>query len=151
MDFHKSPLLQLFRYIKSLKISDLLPEDITFAEYIMLRMIIEIEMERNNTQVWESDIVKRVEITPQAVSKCIHLAIKKGYIERFENANDRRSNGIGITDHGRSVLNTTEECLANFYNDVLEEFSEDEKVTMHRLLIKLQKVTQISYLKNKKK
>ena len=151
MEIHASPLLKMLYYIKSMKISNLTSEDISFAEYIMLRLIAEIETETESTEVWVSDIVKRVEVTPQAVSKFVHLAIRKGYIERFENASDRRSIGIRITDRGRVVLGKTGEDLAVFYNGVFNEFSEEEKATMHRLMSKLQRVVQKNYLKYKKK
>jgi len=134
-----------------MKISDLFSEDISFAEYIMLRLITEIETKTESTEVWESDIVKRVEVTPQAVSKFINLAIRKGYIERFENASDRRSIGVRITDRGRAVLSKTEEELTAFRKSVLKEFSEEELVAMHELMNKLQIATQINYAKYKKK
>jgi DNA-binding MarR family transcriptional regulator len=98
-----------------------------------------------------SDIVERVEVTPQAVSKFIQIAIGKGYVERFENASDRRSIGIRMTDRGRAVLSKTGEDLTDFYNSVLDEFSEEEKATLHRLMSKLQRVVQENYLKYKKK
>ena len=142
MEIHASPLLKMLQYIRSMKISNLTSEDISFAEYIMLRLIAEIETETGSTEVWVSDIVKRVEVTPQAVSKFIHLASRKGYIERIENANDRRSIGVRITDRGRAVLSNTGEDLTVFYNTVFNEFSEEEKATMHRLMSKLQRVVQ---------
>ena len=151
MEIHPSPFLKMLYYIRSMKISDLTSEDISFAEYIMLRLIAEIETETESTEVWVSDIVKRVEITPQAVSKFIHLAVNKGYIERFENASDRRSIGIRITDRGRAALTKTGEDLSVFFNSVFNEFSEEEKATMHGLMSKFQKVVQENYSKYKKK
>jgi DNA-binding MarR family transcriptional regulator len=151
MEIHRSPFLKMFYYLKSMKISDLFSEDITFAEYVMLQLITEMSNETGNTDVWVSDVVKRVEVTPQAVSKFINLAIRKGYIERFENASDRRSTGIRITDRGRAVLSKTGEDLTVFYNNVFNEFSEEEKATMYRLMSKLQRVVQNNYLKYKTK
>ena len=151
MEIHASSLVKMLYYIKSMKISNLTSEDISFAEYIMLRLIAEIETETESTEVWVSDIVKRVEITPQAVSKFIHLAVNKGYVERFENASDRRSIGIRITDRGRAALTKTGEDLSVFFNSVFNEFSEEEKATMHGLMSKLQKVVQENYSKYKKK
>ena len=151
MEIYHSPLLRMFYYLKSMKLSDLFSEDISFAEYLMLQLITEMSDETGNTDVWVSDVVKRVEVTPQAVSKFLHLAIKKGYIERFENASDRRSTGIRITERGRVVLNQTGGDLTVFYNNVFNEFSEDEKVTMYRLMSKLQTVVQKNYLEYKKK
>jgi DNA-binding MarR family transcriptional regulator len=151
LEIHASSLVKMLYYIKSMKISNLTSEDISFAEYIMLRLIAEIETETESTEVWVSDIVKRVEITPQAVSKFIHLAVNKGYVERFENASDRRSIGIRITDRGRAALTKTGEDLSVFFNSVFNEFSEEEKATMHGLMSKLQKVVQENYSKYKKK
>jgi DNA-binding MarR family transcriptional regulator len=151
VEIHRSPLLQMLYFIKSMRISDLFSEDISFAEYIMLRLITEIETETESTEVWESDIVKRVQITPQAVSKFINLAIRKGYIERFENVSDRRSIGVQITDRGRAALSKTEEELTAFRKSVLKEFSEEELARMHELMNKLQIATQKNYAKYKKK
>ena len=151
MEIHNSPFLQMFYYLKTVKISNLFSEDISFAEYVVLQLIAEIETDTESTEVWVSEIVKRVEVTPQAISKFIHLAVDKGYIERFENASDRRSIGVRITDRGRAVLSKTGEELIAFRIGVLKEFSEEELATMYRLMCKLQTVAQINYAKYKKK
>jgi DNA-binding MarR family transcriptional regulator len=144
-------LLQVHHFIRSMKIFNLFSEDISFGEYIMLRLITEIETETESKEVWVADIVRRVEVTPQAVSKFVNLAVGKGYIERFENASDRRSVGIRITERGRAILSKAEEDLTVFYNSVYNEFSEEEKATMRRLMSKFQRVVQENYLKYKKK
>jgi DNA-binding MarR family transcriptional regulator len=141
----------MFYYIKTVKLSGLFSEDISFAEYVMLQLITEMSNEIGSLDVWVSDIVKHVEVTPQAVSKFINLAVGKGYIERFENASDRRSIGVRITDHGRVVLSKTGEELTAFRKSVFEEFSEEELVTMHELMRKLQIAVQTNYAKFKKK
>ena len=151
MLIYSSSFLQMFYYIKTMKISGLFSEDISFAEYVMLQMITEMSNETESTDVWVSDIVKRVEVTPQAVSKFIHLAVGKGFIERFENESDRRSIGVRITDRGRAVLSKTGEELTAFRDSVLKEFSEEELATMHGLMRKLQIAAQINYAKFKKK
>lgn len=150
MEIQRTPFLKTFYYLKSMKISDLFSENITFPEYVMLQLITDMSNETGNMDVWLSDIVKRVEVTPQAVSKFINLAIRKGYIERFENASDRRSTGIRITDRGRAVLSKTEQDLTVFYNNVFNEFSEEEKAAMYSLMSKLQSVVQKNYLEYKK-
>ena len=151
MEIHYPPFLQMFYYIKSMKISDLFSEDISFMEYVMLQLITEMSNETGSTEVWESDVVKRVEVTPQAVSKFIHLAAGKGYIEPFENESDRRSIGIRITDRGRAVLSKTEQDLTAFRTSVFKEFSEEEFATMRGLMSKLQIAVHMNYAKYKKK
>lgn len=151
MEIHSSPFLKMFYYLKSVKISDLFSEEISFAEYIMLHLITEISSETGSTDVLVSDIVKRVEVTPQAVSKLMRLVAHKGYIECFENASDRRSTGIRITDCGREVLSKTGEDLIAFRNGVFKEFSEDELASMHELMEKLKIAVQKNYVKYKKK
>ena len=151
MEIHRSPFLQMFYYIKSMKISGLFSEEISFAEYVMLQLITEISNETGNTDVWVSDIVKRVEVTPQAISKFIHLAAGKGYIESFENESDRRSIGVRITDRGRAVLSKTGQELTVFRESIFKEFSEEELTTMFGLMSKLQIAVHMNYAKYKKK
>jgi DNA-binding MarR family transcriptional regulator len=151
MENHNSPFLQLFYYIKTMKISGLFSEDISFGEYVMLQLITEMSNESGSPDVWVSDIVKRVEVTPQAVSKFMNLAVGKAYIERFENDNDRRSTGVRITDRGRVVLNKTGQELTVFRESVFKEFSAEELATMDGLMRKLRNAAQINYTKFKKK
>lgn len=151
MEIHASPLLKMLSYMKGMKLSNLTSEDISFAEYLMLRLIAEIETETDSAEVWVPDIVRRVEVTPQAVSKFIRLAVRKGYIERFENASDRRSIGIRMTDRGRAALSNTGEDLALFHNQVFGEFTEEEIATMHNLMNKLLGVVQENYANHKQK
>jgi DNA-binding MarR family transcriptional regulator len=148
---HNSPFLRKLYYLKTVKISGLFSEDISFREYVMLHLIAEIANETGSTDVWVSDIVKRVEVTPQAVSKFIHLFARKGYIKCFKNAKDRRSMGLRMTDRGKTVLTQTEEELNSFCKSVFNEFSEDELATMHELMKKLQIAVQTNYEKYKKK
>lgn len=151
MDIHRSPFLQMFYFFKTVKISDLFSEDVSFAEFVMLQLITVMSKETGSTDVWVSDIVKRVAVTPQAVSKFINLAVRKGFIERFEKVSDRRSTGIRITDRGKAVLIKTEEDLAAFRKSVLKEFSDEELARMNELVRKLQIAVQINYAKYKKK
>ena len=120
-------------------------------EYIMLQLITEMSDDTGSADVWVSDIVKQVDVTAQAVSKFIHLAVDKGYIERFENASDRRSMGVRITEHGKAVLSKTDDELTTFHKSIFKEFSEEELATMHTLMSKLQIAAQINYAKYKKK
>ena len=150
MEIH-SPFLQMFYFIKTMKMSGLFSEDISFAEYVLLQLITDMSNETGSMDVWVSDIVKRVEVTPQAVSKFIHLAVGKGLIERFENESDRRSIGVRISDRGRVVLSKTGEELTAFRESVFKEFSEEELATMHGLMRKLQIAAQVNYAKFKKK
>jgi DNA-binding MarR family transcriptional regulator len=151
METHNSPFLQMFYFIKTMKISGLFSEDISFAEYIMLQLITEMSQETGSPDVWVSDIVKRVEVTPQAVSKFIHLAADKGYIEPFENESDRRSMGVRMTNRGSAVLTTTGEELTAFRVSVFKEFSEEELAAMYALMSKLKIAAQSNYAKFKKK
>jgi len=151
MEIHNSPFLQMFYFIKTMKISGLFSEDISFAEYIMLQLITEMSNENGGMDVRVSDIVKRVEVTPQAISKFINLSFGKGYIERFENESDRRSMGVRITELGRVVLSKTGEELTAFRESVFKEFSEEEVATMYGLMSKLQVAAQRNYAKYKKK
>jgi len=151
MKIRNAPFLQMFYSVKNVKLSELFSEDISFTEYGMLQLITEMANETGSMDVWVADIVKRVEVTPQAVSKFINLAVGKGYLERFENESDRRSTGVRMTDLGRAVLSKTGEELTAFSKSVLEEFSEEELAMLNGLMYKLQVATQINYAKYKKK
>ena len=151
MEIYNSTFLQMFYYIKTMKISGLFSEDISFAEYVMLQLITEMSNETGIADVWVSDIVKRVEVTPQAVSKFMNLAVGKGFIERFENESDRRSTGVRITGLGKIVLSKTGKELTAFRESVFKEFSAEELATMNGLMRKLQIAAQVNYAKFKKK
>jgi DNA-binding MarR family transcriptional regulator len=134
-----------------MKISKIFSEDISFGEFIMLQMIEEMEIESGNSDIWISDIVKRVEVTPQAVSKFVNLVEKKAFLERIENPFDHRSTGIRFTDKGRRVLQITSEEMETFRRHVAEDFTEEELETLHRLFRKLEVAIQNNYDQFKKR
>lgn len=151
MNINNTPFLQLFYFIKTMKISGLFSEDISFGEYVMLELITEMAKKTENNDVWVSDIVKQVEVTPQAVSKFLNMAVAKELIERFENINDRRGIGVRLTEHGTIIHQKTREELNSFVNNIFNEFSDEELSVMRRLVSKLKLVSHKNYAKLKKK
>ena len=57
MKTHTPPFMQMFYFIKSMKLSGLFSEDISFAEYVMLQLITDMANETGSMDVWVSDIV----------------------------------------------------------------------------------------------
>lgn len=151
MELHRSPVLRVFYYFRNLKISRIFSEDISFGEFIMLQMIEEMEIESGNSDIWISDIVKRVEVTPQAISKFIKLAEKKAFLERVENPVDHRSTGIRFTENGRRVLGITSKEMEAFRRHIAEDFTGEELETLHRLFRKLEVTIQNNYNQFKKR
>ncbi|MEI6290799.1 MAG: hypothetical protein WCP19_10230 [Chloroflexota bacterium] len=117
----------------------------------MLELIAEMSAETGSNDVWVSDIVKQVEVTPQAVSKFLNLAVSKAYIERFENESDRRGIGVRITDFGNSVLIKTRDELNFYLKNVFQDFTKEELAVMHGLMSKLKIAAHDNYTKFKKK
>jgi len=151
LELHRSPALRVFYYFRNLKISRIFSEDISFREFIMLQMIEEMELESGSSDIWISDIVKRVDVTPQAVSKFVNLAEQKAFVERVENPIDHRSTGIRFTENGRRVLRITSDEMETFRRHIAEDFTREELETLHRLFRKLEVTIQDNYDQFKKR
>lgn len=120
-----------------LKIFDL---DFSMSEILLIKCIYDLSYGDVKSSADVSDIVEKIPVSAQAVSKCFRGLEEKGYIERYTNKNDRRRTQVRLTSDGAAIYEKSQRCIAEFSQNVFESFEEDEYEEMLRLIIKLRRV-----------
>ncbi len=93
----------------------------------------------NTTVPSQSEIAKKFEISPAAVTVTLKKLEKMGYIEktRLTDDGDGRVNEIKITEKGRLEVAATREYFSYIDNAMFKGFSDDELAELTRLLSKV--------------
>ena len=73
-----------------------------------------------------SELAKKTNVLPSAISRTIRGLEDKGYVERTINKNDRRNTYVEMTDRGIEVMQEVKETMHNFGEAVLSKLDEDE-------------------------
>lgn len=110
--------------------------DMSKSEFIVMRVIFSVAKDYGE-KVLVSDVVNRMKVSAQAISKSLKSLEKKGYIERFSNKEDRRRMEIIVTDKGNETYSHIIKKSDEVLSVVLEQFGEKEFETYICLTRKL--------------
>ncbi|MDA3847238.1 MAG: MarR family transcriptional regulator, partial [Vallitaleaceae bacterium] len=67
-------------------------------------------------------------ITSGTITHMVNKLVKNGYVEKVQDAEDKRVFSVSITDKGRQVFNRVHQEHMKYLAFLLEEFTEDEKL-----------------------
>ncbi len=115
-----------FNKMRKLDVASFFTENISFHEYIQLKVINILSCETENGSIQVSQLVENSGLSPQAVSKLLKNIEEKNYIVRFTNKDDRRITQIKLTEEGIRVYKATSKQVEEVMNKVFSEFTEEE-------------------------
>lgn len=133
-------LEKFFYVLKHGDILKIFDFDLSMSELLLIKCIYDLSQGDLKSSADVSDIVEKIPVSAQAVSKCFRGLEEKGYIERYTNKNDRRRTEVCLTSLGMEIYEKSQRCIVEFSQNVFESFEEDEYEEMLRLIIKLRKV-----------
>lgn len=142
-----SEVQSILNIVKNVDFPGFFKVDISKSEFILLKLIDEIKKVKHKDSVEVSEIVEKMEISAQAISKCLKNLENKGYIDRYSNRQDRRRMEVVMTKKGDDALNVVLKIIDDTMNMVFEGFSGDELAEYVRLTRKF-KDLYISALQN---
>ena len=105
-----------------LRIGEMMP-NVSGADFWAMNNIV------NNSEdgkITISELAKKTNVLPSAISRTIRGLEDKGYVERTINKNDRRNTYVEMTDRGIEVMQEVKETMHNFGEAVLSKLDEDE-------------------------
>jgi len=88
--------------------------------------------------VTPSKLLEEVRITSGALTTCLNRLIKRGLVTRLASERDMRSKPIQLTAQGTALIESLTRARFTRAGEIMNAFSEDEKDTLKRLLLKLQ-------------
>jgi len=83
--------------------------------------------------VHQVDLADLLDISPPAVSRKIDRLVKKGYVTRQTNKDNRRSQNIGLTKQGNALFTKTYSYLKETLDDLLQDMGGIGKTTEKEL------------------
>jgi DNA-binding MarR family transcriptional regulator len=89
-----------------------------------------------------NEIGKKLEISAPAASQLIQKLVEQGYLERSEDALDRRAKVVSITDTGRELIQQAVGTRAIWIESLAEHLTETEQATIQAALLMLIEATQ---------
>ena len=106
---------------------------LSIQQFQVLRSLKKLNNEPADLQTLQAEMVSKNSNTTRLVEK-LRL---KGLITRFQNEENRRKVEIRITEEGLKLLNEIEIIQKEFENEVVSNLSENEILTLNKLLIKI--------------
>lgn len=106
-------------------------------------MVLDAVMKLNDGNLVKmNDLSEYFNVTPAAVSQLIKQFEKKGWIERVELSNDRRSVYLKVTDEASEMIKKSESCMKRHLVEFIEELGEQDAAAFVRILEKAFAYTQ---------
>lgn len=124
---------QFLSHMKKLDISRVFSMDVSFHEFIQLKLINSFASGEASDSVQVMTIVENSCVSAQAVSKSLRALENKNYIERFQSKSDRRVNEVKLTDYGKQVLNKSQEEMDELFSHVFSLFTQTELEIFEKL------------------
>jgi len=88
--------------------------DVTSSEnYILLYLF-------SKDNVTQEDIAAYFAIDKGSISKSVNSLVKKGYVEKTENPDNRRANLVSLTKLGRSTFEENNKLLKEWHKSVMQ-------------------------------
>ncbi|MGC2854345.1 MarR family winged helix-turn-helix transcriptional regulator [Novispirillum sp. DQ9] len=111
--------------------------DLSIPEWRVMA-VMGLEEERG-TSMCANSVVTRTEMDKVQVSRALSRMLQAGLINRSTDPGDRRRAVLRLTDKGREVYRQIVPAALRYEEDLLENLSLDEQITLERLITKLTK------------
>lgn len=149
--------IQVMMDFRKVNLSILTP-GLNHCDFVVVKTIYLLSKEKQGP-VKVSDIIKRTEILPPAISRCLKNMEEKGFVKRETDPDDRRNTHVELTKSGMEIFRQSDARMQMFSERVFEQMGMDNvrKLTeyMRRLLStaqaeieKMEEGEEIEYGKN---
>ena len=85
----------------------------------------------------QTELAKRLRITPATVTKMLQRMEKAGFIQRTSDAQDRRITRVYLTEAGRAVQSRVENVWKTMEAETFTGFTPEERGTLRRFLLQM--------------
>jgi len=137
MNHRKDLILEFtrsFRYLVRTVRQDFAVE---FEDYIPFNEFTVLRVLEDEKTLRVSDVARRLNSTNSYVTLTSEKLVKKGYLIRERNDQDRRTVYLTLTDEGYNLVKKMDEIVYDYFNKVFGDISNEE---MNQVISILQKV-----------
>ncbi|KYK23050.1 hypothetical protein AYK24_07975 [Thermoplasmatales archaeon SG8-52-4] len=87
---------------------------------------------KHNDNCKTSDIANFLSVSPPDTTRIVETLVKKGFVERINDENDRRIIRLIIKEEGRKVVENIKQELALSFSKILEKINEEDAKALLR-------------------
>ena len=97
-------------------------------------LCVEFLHKEKNCKVNISEISKNLSITPPSTTEFVKNLIKKGYLEKHIDQNDKRFIEITLTDKGKKIVQELKEYFNGLFSGIIERLGYEKSELLLELL-----------------
>lgn len=110
--------------------------DISIRQHQTMSLVCRLTEEKPNG-VTLKELAEAMKLAPATVSELVESLVKKNFLQRVQNPEDRRAVQITLTDHGQTMLDQCIKCVDSLCEKLLADLSATERNAMLAALTKI--------------
>ena len=110
--------------------------DVSIRQHQTMSLVCRLTEEKPNG-VTLKELAEAMKLAPATVSELVESLVKKNFLQRVQNPEDRRAVQITLTDHGQTMLDQCIKCVDNLCEKLLVDLSATERNAMLAALTKI--------------
>ena len=103
--------------------------DISIRQHQTMSLVCRLTEEKPHG-ITLKELAEAMKLAPATVSELVESLVKKDFLQRVQNPEDRRAVQITLTDHGQTLLNECIRCVDNLCEKLLAGLSPAERTAM---------------------
>lgn len=110
--------------------------DISVRQHQTMSLVCRLTEEKPNG-VTLKELAEAMKLAPATVSELVESLVKKNFLQRIQNPEDRRAVQITLTDHGQTLLDESIRCVDALCEKLIAGLPAAERATMLNGLSKI--------------
>ena len=110
--------------------------DVSIRQHQTMALVCRLTEEKPNG-ITLKELAESMKLAPATVSELVESLVKKNFLQRIQNPEDRRAVQITLTDHGQTLLDQCIKCVDSLCEKLLADLSVSERTAMLNSLSKI--------------
>ena len=110
--------------------------DVSIRQHQTMTLVCRLTEDKPNG-VTLKELAEAMKLAPATVSELVESLVKKNFLQRVQNPEDRRAVQITLTDHGQMMLDQCIKCVDSLCDKLLSDLSASERTAMLAALTKI--------------
>ena len=111
-------------------------KDVSVRQHQTMSLVCRLTEEKPNG-VTLKELAEAMKLAPATVSELVESLVKKDFLQRVQNPEDRRAVQITLTDHGQTLLDQYIKCVDSLCEKLLAGLPAGERASMLSALAKI--------------
>ena len=118
------------------RLADVPAGDISVRQHQTMSLVCRLTEEKPNG-ITLKELAEAMKLAPATVSELVESLVKKNFLQRVQNPEDRRAVQITLTDHGQKLLDESIRCVDALCEKLIAGLSASERTAMLNALTKI--------------